>query len=105
MFGHYYHWFEPVSGSKNNPRARRNPSYAYVYPFNREAYVKLAEWTASEGWQWQRFGTLPWQQRVLVSAGPQLNELVDSLEDDGFVFMKKEGQKSGPVDYQAVVAW
>ena len=105
MFGHYYHWFEPVSGSKNNPRVRRNPSYAYVYPFNREAYVKLAEWTASEGWQWQRFGTLPWQQRVLVSAGPQLNELVDSLEDDGFVFMKKEGQKSGPVDYQAVVAW
>ena len=105
MFGHYYHWFEPVSGSKNNPRVRRNPSYAYVYPFNREAYVKLAEWTASEGWQWQRFGTVPWQQRVLVSAGPELNDLVDSLEEDGFVFMKKEGQKVGPADYQAVVAW
>jgi len=86
-----------------NPR-RRNPSYAYVEPQNREAYLRLKEFTETGGWAWQRVGNMTWQSRLLVGLD-YLNDLADDLEEDGFVFKKKEGQKPGPIDFIAFVAW
>jgi hypothetical protein len=80
-------------------------SYAWVEPQNREAYIWLKEFTAGEStWQEPNKGS-DWKgARILVDLR-YLDDLVEGAEKDGFVFKKKEGQKPGPVDFIAFVAW
>ena len=89
-----------------NPRVRRDqfgPSYAWVVPQNREAYVWLKEFTAGEStWARTREGT-GWQGMRLLVDLRYLDELVEGAEKAGFVFKKHRGQKPGPVDFVAFV--
>lgn len=91
------------------PKIQRNqfgPSYAWVIPQNRKAYDYLREYTDPEHSTWEKLpgANLPWRYRLLVDIR-YLDNLVEGAEDDGFVFKKKQGQKPGPVDFVAFVAW
>ncbi len=95
-----------AKGSKRrgrNPMRRRNPSIVNIEPQNKAAYEYLRDHVAADEWQWMKVGNLMWRYQLAID-GRYLDDLVDELEADGWIFKKREGQKPGVPDFIAYFA-